>query len=229
MKRITLFAAAMLLLATAANAQQSQLKEQYPSYIEVNGVAEREITPDKIYINITINERDSKGKITVEEQEQQMIAALKSLGIDTREDLKVSDMSSSKFKRKEAVTVKHYQLLITEPAIIGDVYDILQQIGITSIDIAQITHSEIDKYRAEVRKEAIANTRTTASELAEAIGQSIGKAFYIQYYNNSAYNSNIMRTVAFNSAKLADGTVIEQPEFKKIKLTASVNAKFVLE
>lgn len=70
MKRITLFAAAMLLLAAAANAQQSQLKEQYPSYIEVNGVAEREITPDKIYINITINERDSKGKITVEEQEQ---------------------------------------------------------------------------------------------------------------------------------------------------------------
>ena len=65
----------------------------------------------------------------------------------------------------------------------------------------------------------------TASELAEAIGQSIGKAIYIQYYNNSAYNSNIMRTVAFNSAKLADGTVIEQPEFKKIKLTAKRKRK----
>ena len=225
MKRITLFAAAMLLLATAANAQQSQQEEKFPSYIEVNGVAEREITPDKIYINITINERDSKGKITVEQQEQQMIAALKSLGLDIQKDLKVSDMSSSKFKRNQAVTVKHYQLLITEPAIIGDVYDILQQIGITAISIDQITHSEIEKYRAEVRKEAIVNARTTASELAEAIGQSIGKAFYIKYVNDNF----TMPMIGFGVAKRNVDKVVEQPQIKDIKLTASVDAKFVLE
>ena len=154
-----------------------------------------------------------------------MIAALKSLGLDIQKDLKVSDMSSSKFKRNQAVTVKHYQLLITEPAIIGDVYDILQQIGITAISIDQITHSEIEKYRAEVRKEAIVNARTTASELAEAIGQSIGKAFYIKYVNDNF----TMPMIGFGVAKRNVDKVVEQPQIKDIKLTASVDAKFVLE
>ena len=230
MKRITLFAAAMLLLATAANAQQSQPNEAYPSYIEVNGVAEREITPDNIYVNITINEYYSKGKVTVGEQEQQMIAALKSLGIDTQKDLKVSNISSLKYKRNnDAITIKHYQLLITDQALVGEVFDLLQQIGITTM-LIYFDNSEIEKYRAEVRKEAIANARTTASELAEAIGQNIGKAFYIQYYDNSAskgvsssysdYNDGI-----YGTARAPE----ERPEFKKIKLSASVNAKFVLE
>ena len=159
-----------------------------------------------------------------------MIAALKSLGIDTQKDLKVSNISSLKYKRNnDAITIKHYQLLITEQALVGEVFDLLQQIGITTL-LIYFDNSEIDKYRAEVRKEAIANARTTASELAEAIGQNIGKAFYIQYNDNSAskgvsssysdYNDRI-----YGTARAPE----ERPEFKKIKLSASVNAKFVLE
>lgn len=69
-------AAGLLMLSTAASAQQT---EAYPSYIIVTGNAEREVTPDEIYVGITIDESDSRsGKVTVAEQERKMVAELKS-------------------------------------------------------------------------------------------------------------------------------------------------------
>lgn len=108
MKRVILFLAAAMM---AIGAQAQVFAEQaFPSYVEVNGVAEREIEPNLIYLTITINERESKGRITVDEQEQDMIRALRSLGIDTKEQLRVNDISSSRLKRSQAVTTKSYQL-----------------------------------------------------------------------------------------------------------------------
>ena len=62
MKRFILAAAVALLALPAA----AQVQEAFPSYIQVNGRAEREIAPDEFYLQIVINERDSKGKVSVE-------------------------------------------------------------------------------------------------------------------------------------------------------------------
>lgn len=72
MKKLFLAALAALFLLPAA----AQEPEAYPSYIQVNGRAEKEVTPDEFYLQIVINERDSKGKISVESQQRDMIAAL---------------------------------------------------------------------------------------------------------------------------------------------------------
>ena len=58
MKRLILLAVAALVAFPAA----AQMQEAYPSYIQTNGRAEMEITPDEFYLQIVINERDSKGK-----------------------------------------------------------------------------------------------------------------------------------------------------------------------
>ena len=72
MKKLILMAAVALMALPAA----AQMQEAFPSYIQVNGRAEKEITPDEFYLSIVINERDSKGKISVESQQRDMIAAL---------------------------------------------------------------------------------------------------------------------------------------------------------
>ena len=119
MKRVILLLAAVL-LALGVQAQAPS-EQAFPSFVEVNGVAEREVEPNLIYLTITINERESKGRITVEKQEQDMIVALRQLGIDTKEQLRVNDISSSRLKRTQAVTTKSYQLQLTEPSLVGDV------------------------------------------------------------------------------------------------------------
>lgn len=52
-------------------------------YIEVTGTAIREIIPDEIYIGITIHEKyENKVKVTIEEQEEKLKSAIKSIGVD---------------------------------------------------------------------------------------------------------------------------------------------------
>ena len=85
MKKLILMAAVMLsVLPAAAQEQASKLDA---SYIQVWGQAEKEITPDEFYLSVTINEKDSKGKISIQTQERAMLDALKKLGVDTQKQL----------------------------------------------------------------------------------------------------------------------------------------------
>ena len=94
MKKWMILAAAVVLAAPVF----AQTQEAFPSYIQVNGRSQMEVTPDEFYLSIVINERESKGKITVEIQQRQMIDALKKLGVDVEKQLKVANMSSDFYK-----------------------------------------------------------------------------------------------------------------------------------
>ncbi len=232
MKRVLLLAAVALLAIPAA----AQNQEAYPSYIQVNGRAEKEITPDEFYLTITINERESKGKITVEAQQRDMIAALKKLGIDTEKQLKVANLSSEFFRRRTSVATAKFQLQVGSSAEMAKVYAALDEIGISNVALLRVSHSKLDEYKEEVRLAAIRNARQSAQSMAGAIGQTVGKCFYI-YDSNSdvipyAYNNMaVMRSAKgmMDAVEEAEVTAEETPEFKTIKLRYDVQAKFVLE
>ena len=229
MKRFILAAAVALLALPAA----AQVQEAFPSYIQVNGRAEREIAPDEFYLQIVINERDSKGKVSVESQQRDMIAALKRLGVNVEKQLKVANLSSEFFKKNTSVATAKYQLQLGSSAEVGKVWQALDGLGISNVSILKVSHSQLERYKSEVRVEAMRNARQNAATLAEAIGQTIGKCFYVYDSNNDVmpvfYNNiAVMRSAkAFDAAEAAAG---EEPlDFKTIKLQYSVQAKFVLE
>ena len=70
--------AALMLLAQSAKAQYQQM---IPT-VSVNGSSQLKVTPDEIYISIKLDESDTKGKVTVEQQRRSMFSALKKCGID---------------------------------------------------------------------------------------------------------------------------------------------------
>ena len=76
----------MLVVAWGASAQESVRDE-----VVVNGYAERKVTPDKFTVAITISETDSKGRISLDEQEQAMIKCLRAEGFDTEEALRLKN------------------------------------------------------------------------------------------------------------------------------------------
>ena len=120
MKRIYLLLATVCMAFTAT----AQTTEAFPSYIQVNGRAEKEVTPDEFYLSIVINERDSKGKISVESQRNDMIAALKRLGINIEKQLKVANLSSEFFKKKSSVAQAKYQLQLSTAAEVAKVWQL---------------------------------------------------------------------------------------------------------
>ena len=228
MKRVILLFAAVLM----ALGVQAQSEQAFPSFVEVSSSAYREVAPNMVYLSITINERESKGRITVEEQERDMVAALKKLGIDTKTDLRVSDLSSSQLKRSQAVKTKSYQLKMTDVALVGSVYIALNEIGITTINIENVTNTNRDSIEDELRVEAIHNARDNAKLMAEALDQTIGKAFYI--YTHDAMVSTVRNemndgVVATFAMKRFDAPEPVVTELRKIRISVQVRAKFVLE
>lgn len=229
MKKLIAMAVVALMALTAA----AQMQEAYPSYIQVTGRAEKELTPDEFYLQIVINERDSKGKISVESQQRDMVAVLRKLGVDVEKQLKMANLSSEFFKKNTSVAMAKYQLQLGSSGEVAKVWQALDDLGISNISILKVTHSQLDKYKQEVRLEAMRNARESAQEMAGAIGQTIGKCFYIYDSNSNVLPVMYDNAVLMRSAKAvadAESVAEEDPlEFKTIKLEYGVQAKFVLE
>ncbi len=92
MKKLTLL---VFLLSTIhfANSQTKNFIDQ--PYIEVSGSADTLVTPNEIYIRIILSEKDTRDRISIEDLELKMVAAVKGLGLDTEKDLTTSDMTSN--------------------------------------------------------------------------------------------------------------------------------------
>ena len=231
MKRLFVLIAAVLScgLASAQNTGNQ-------NYIEVNGKAEMEVVPDEIYIAITINEKDNKGKVSIDQQEKAMFRSLKSLGIDLETDMTVQDMSSdlkTYLLRKDAVmTSKSYQLKVGSAAMLGKVFQALASEGIADARVIRTDVSNLEELRQQVRAEAAKAARMNAETLAGALGQSAGKAIYIQdlSYNARPY-SNVMLMAKSASADAANGVeeAMPQLEFEKVRIEHSVMVRFKLE
>ena len=229
MKRLILMAAAVLMTLSVA----AETTETFPSYIQVNGRAEKEVVPNEFYLMIEISERDSKGKISVESQQKDMLTALKRVGVDVKEQLTFANLASEFFKKKNSVATARYQLKLTSTEQLAKSWKALNQLGFSQVSLQRVAHSDLEAMKVEVRKEAMRNARQTAKELAEAVGQSIGKCFYVydsnsnvipRYYNNMKM---VRAEVAYDSETSVDED--SQMEFKTIKLEYSVQAKFILE
>ena len=86
MKRVffaVAIAAMMILSSVAASAQNVPITPT----VSVNGSAQIKVTPDVIYLSIKLDESDTKGKVTVEQQRRSMFSALKKCGIDIEKQL----------------------------------------------------------------------------------------------------------------------------------------------
>lgn len=206
-------------------------------YIEVNGFADTLITPNEIYIKIIISEKDTRDKISLEEQENNMINSFKKLGIVTETNLTVSDMLSNyKFyvlKQKDILKTKEYLLKVADASTTNNVFIELEKIGISNTSIERVDHSDIEKIKNLCRTAAILNAHSKAIALTKPIAQTIGNAILISD-NETNYDNQIMgKAVAFqirglnsfNESKYEDPKI----EFKKINVSASVSVKYVLK
>lgn len=207
------------------------------NYIEVHGKAEKEITPDQIFLKIVVNEQDSKGKQSLEELEKAMIEKLIGIGIDVEKDLVIKDMASNFknywIKNKDIFSMKEYQVECKDARTAGLVFQNLEGLGISNISIERIDHSELERFREEVKVAAIKAGKKKAEALAGAIDQSIGKAIYIQELEHQLYrarNSNVqMSAMAVREVSDTESAPLPDIEFEKIKLEYTIRVSFELK
>ena len=228
-----------LLISSFSFSQKGEKNFIDQPYIEVTGTIETEIIPNEIYLRIVLNENDNKGKLSVEEQENQMISILKILGIDLEKSFSILDFNGY-YKRKffvdNAVTkVKTYELVVNSGEMLGNVYQELDRINISNISITKVSHSDIEKMRRETKLKALKAAKEKANDYADAISQTLGKAIFIQetqntqntnLYANSFGMLNEVVVTAYGSRSKQEK--IQDLNFKTITVSATVLAKFIL-
>ena len=231
MKKVLVAAFAAAALALSATAQE--LGETIPT-VTVNGSAQMKITPDVLYLNITLDESDTKGKVSLEEQRRNMFSVLKKIGIDAEKQLRVLDMSSSFFRKRGSLSSSKYELKVGSAAEARKVFEALDANGIPNVQIVRATNSKLDEYRDQVRAEAMRNAQSRARQLAEAVGQSIGMCYEITDYTTNVQPvtfraMGVMKNSVTMDAEAGMADEYEPDvEFEQIVLNYNVTAKFIL-
>lgn len=227
MKRGMVLVAA-LMLTTSLYAQQTNVMDQ--PYIEVSGQAEVEVVPDKIYVQITID-GDSKGQETVLQQEKEMVQRFDALGIDVEKKLVVQELFNSALKSNKVTTFKMYRLEVNSATQLAHVFQALQAIGIAQAEIESVDVSNKEELIQKIRAEAAQNARQNALVLANALGQELGKALYVQDYSTSPYEYMNMSTRDYAIAEVREVVAEVAPvlEFQKVTFNSSVRVRFLLK
>ena len=233
MKKIFIGAFALLAFFALASVEASAQELGTPiPMVSVNGSAQLKVLPDEIYISIKLDESDTKGKVTLEEQRRNMFAALKKAGVDAEKQLAVVDMNSSYYRRKGSLAVTQYELKVATAEAVSKVFDALEKAGIPNVNVTRTAYSKMEELRSEARKAAIINAQQRARELAEAVGQSIGACYEINDYTTTT-QPVVMRS---NKLMMASGAALDgateeaEPnvEFEQIVVSYNVSAKFLL-
>lgn len=204
------------------------------NYIEVKGTAELEIVPDEIYVNIHLDEKDTRSSESIEKLEKQMFTALKRIGIDLEKQLKVSDFAGNLrnrfIKRADMKKSKDFELLVYDAKTLAKVFQELDKMKISNIRVIRVDHSEMEKFRNEVKVMAVKNGKAKAASLSEAVGQSIGRAIYINELNYSfGARRNMGMMMAKSEAAYMDVAPMPDLEFQKIRLDYTVQLRFELK
>lgn len=233
---------AFLLTTILTYGQTNNPKTEEQPYIEVTGTAEKEVVPDEIYIGIIIREKYvNKVKVTIDEQEEKLKNAVKSLGIDLT-NLYLSDANADyvkvRWQKKDVLTKKDYTLKVANATTVGQVFQELEKLEITDAFISRVSHSKLDSLRKEVKIIAIKAAKDKADYLLAAIGEQTGKPLIIKENEilplSNISGVNVRGSRSDEELYYVDGIKVRDKEndeiqFQKIKLQTSIYVKFSIK
>jgi uncharacterized protein YggE len=235
MKNLSYFV--ITILTVKSHSQNKNFIDQ--PYVETTSKADTLIIPDRIYLNIVISEKDTRGKISLEELETKMINKLNSIGIDLKKQLSLSDLSSNfkKYflKQQEVQKAKLFNLLVFDAKTAGLVIQKLEEENISNIYLEKTEYSKIEQLKLELKSLAVKKAIKNAEYLVKPFNQKVGEAMFISDIDVNITNLNYGRNSAIQIRGIASlreyGSEAENKEieFEKIKVSAEVGVKFKLE
>ncbi len=223
----------LLIIALIASYGYSQEKNFIDQpYLETSAKVDTLVIPDRIYLHISISEKDTKDKISIEELEKEMNKKLKSLGINLKKQLEVDNFSSmfKKYllKKKDIVKNKSYTLLVYDAKTASEVMRELEKINISNIYLSRTEYSKEKQLSVKLKQRAIADAKFNAATMLKPLNQKLGKAIYIKDNNSFSATRFSDKSYDFGNYGVSYAPVIEV-EIKKIKIESSVTVIFRID
>ena len=224
----------LLLITINAFSQNKSINDR--PFIEVSGQADTLVLPNKIWINVLLMEKDTKGKKSVEDLEKEMILKLQEIGINTDKNVSVKDMSSNYkiylLRQNDVFKNKTYSVLVTNAQTASKVFLGLEKIGISNVQIEKIENDQQKNIRLLLNEKAILRAKQIAESLTKPLSQKVGNA--IQINNFEDISNQLMGNIAGIAVRARGSFYSEAPsepniEFEKIKIVSNVQVRFLLE
>lgn len=236
MRPLILISTIAFLNCFSLHAQNSENLSLNKHFIEVTGTSETEVTPDEIYITITLLERmEGKEKVGIEKQEADLKQLVKELGIDAG-NLTLAkadaDYRKSRTFKKDLMISKSYLLKINNADLLSKVYERLDNMNAQDAYVSRFTHSKILELQKENRIKAIKAAKEKVEYLLAAIGQQAGPALQITESANFVEDGSYpMPRAAYMNARQSlsesdAGSDAQEISFKKIKIRSSFLVKY---
>lgn len=217
---------ALLVVSYSAFAQNVDLRRK----IEVSGTAEQEVTPDIIYVSISLQEyMNGKTRVTIDQLESQLESAVKEAGIP-KENFTINNVSGwnnnyQKKKSPDFLASKQYSLKLNDLNKFDQILSAIDPKGIQSTNIESYEYSKADQLKNQLKLKALLAARDKATYLLNGIGAKLGDPIDITEVDNSNYPQPRMYMAKSNS--LNEVTVPQSDiDFKSIKLNFQINAVF---
>ncbi|QJD95440.1 SIMPL domain-containing protein [Mucilaginibacter robiniae] len=226
MKKLMLLTTLCLFIQTGF-AQNMDLRNR----IEVTGNATQEITPDIIYVSISLKEyMDGKNKVTIDQLENQLEKAVNSAGVP-KADFTINNVSAynntyQKKKNPDFLAAKQYRLKLQDLNRLNQILAVVDAKGIQSTNVDSYDYSKMDAIKRDLKIKALLNAREKAGYMLTAVGEKLGHP--IDITENDDINLPAPRPVMY-MAKMAtaDAAPAESDiDFKTIKLNFTVRVIF---
>jgi uncharacterized protein len=203
-------------------------------FIEVRGNAEMEVQPDEMILSIAIQEyfeeefqknkepKDYKTKVPLAKIEDGLIKSLRKAGIE-KEDIRVRGMGNYwRQQGKEFLFSKQLEVKITDFSKVNQLSSLVDSKGIRSLNVGQMSHSELEKFRKLVKTDALKDAREKAGYLVESLGEELGEVLSITELNDG-YSRPFLAKNRMMAAEAAYETV---EEVQNITISYQVTARF---
>jgi len=206
--------------------------------ISVSGSAEAEVTPDIIYIGLSLKEyfRDgnNRKKVEIEELERQLQTAVLKAGIP-QEDFTINDISAynnwwEKKRTPDFLASKQYRIKVSDLSKLNEIMSAVDPKGIQFSNIEGYDYSKKEALKKDLKIKALISAKEKAAYLVQAIGENLGGAIDIQEMNNEYYPQPVNRTFMMKEVAVSDAAPpMPDIDFKKIKLSYQMRAIFEIK
>ena len=220
-----LFFVLALVAALPVIAQQNSER----SVVNVTGEGIVKVEPDEVLIKSRIeHEGNSAAEVKRQNDEvvNKVIKYLKAQGIDDK-NINTEYVNLNKrydyndktysYVANQAISIRLENLKDYEKIMKG-----LLENGLNRIDGIQFKSSEMEKYEKEARKLAVLDAQSRAKELAQPLGQDIGKAVSISEMDYNSFQPVYRMDEAVEMSAAKDGQQTIAPGELEIKIKVNV-------
>ncbi|MDR2520401.1 MAG: hypothetical protein LBC54_00360 [Bacteroidales bacterium OttesenSCG-928-I14] len=229
MKYLNFLILELILISNVVYSQKTHFTDAH--YVETLVKVDTLIIPDKIYLKITLDEKDTNGKISIEELEKKMMSELAKLKINLHKNLYVTNISSffikNFLKPQNILKTKSYILLVNNEKTAMNTIIALKKENISNIFIEKSEYSKIEDIKLLLKIKAVAKAKENALALVATLNQKIGNAIFISD-RSTFFQPKIYGEIS-NEISLINSNEFINIEFKKIKIETEVTVKFQLE